>query len=92
MVLETIGAGLAMFLNGASVIRAQLPLCITFAAAAIAAKVTLAHQFGIAGIIWGTVFPYALIQVLPYVHLIRRTFRNLERQSAISMPSLQNSL
>lgn len=92
VVLDTIGSGLAIFLNGASVIRAQVPLCITFAAAAIAAKVTLAHEFGIAGIIWGTVLPYALIQVLPYLHLIRRTFRDLDRQNAISVPSLRSPL
>ena len=88
VVLETIGGGLAMFLNGASVIRAQLPLCITFAAAAIAAKVTLATQFGVAGIIWGTVLPYAFIQLLPYLHLTRRTFRDLGRRSNVSAPPL----
>jgi hypothetical protein len=88
VVLETLGSGLSIFLNGASVIRAQVPLCITFAAVAIVAKVTLANQFGVAGIIWGTILPYAITQVLPYLHLIRRTFRDLATQGAIAAPSL----
>ncbi len=88
VVLETIGAGLSMFLNGASVIRAQLPLCVAFAVVAIATKVTLANQFGIAGIIWGTVLPYSITQLLPYVWLIQRTFHDLERQNAVAARSL----
>jgi O-antigen/teichoic acid export membrane protein len=84
VVLETMGSGLSMFLNGASVIRAQLPLCITFAATTITAKVSLASQFGVAGIIWGAVLPYVMTQVIPYVRLIQRTFRDLERRSAIT--------
>jgi O-antigen/teichoic acid export membrane protein len=91
VVLETIGAGLSMFLNGASVIRAQLPLCVAFAAVAIVMKVTLANQFGISGIIWGTVLPYSITQLLPYVWLIRRTFHDLERQNAVAARSLPHA-
>ena len=83
VILETFGGGLSMFLNGASVVRAQLPLCITFAAAAFPAKITLAHRFGVSGIIWGTVIPYAVVQILPYVHLTRRTFRGLAQRNNV---------
>ena len=81
--LEAIGAGLAMFLNGASILRAQVPLCIAFAVMAIAAKVTFANQFGIAGIIWGTILAYSIAQLVPYAHIIRRHIRDLAAQQAL---------
>jgi len=81
--LEAIGAGLAMFLNGASLLRAQVPLCIAFAVMAIAAKVTFANQFGIAGIIWGTILAYSIAQLVPYAHIIRRHIRDLAAQQAL---------
>jgi len=81
--LEAIGAGLAMFLNGASILRAQVPLCIAFAVMAIGAKVTFANQFGIAGIIWGTILAYSIAQLVPYAHIIRRHIRDLAAQQAL---------
>lgn len=88
VMVETVGGGLSMFLNGASVVRAQVPLCITFAAAAIGVKITLAYRFGVAGIIWGTVIPYAIVQILPYLRLVRRTFRDLAQRNNVSAPPL----
>lgn len=61
--LDTIGDGLA------NRHPPKTPACITFATAAIAAKVTLAYQFGTAGITWRTVLRCALIQILPHVYL-----------------------
>jgi O-antigen/teichoic acid export membrane protein len=77
VVSETIGYGLATFLNGASVLRAQIPLGVTYAVTAIVAKVTFANKFGIAGIIWGAILAYAITQLIPYIHIIRRHIRKL---------------
>ena len=77
VVSETVGYGLATFLNGASVLRAQIPLSIAYAVTAIVAKVTFANKFGIAGIIWGAIFAYAITQLVPYIHIIRRYIRRL---------------
>jgi O-antigen/teichoic acid export membrane protein len=90
VVLEAIGSGLTVFLNGASVLRAQIPLGIAFAVTAIAAKVAFANQFGIAGIIWGTIATYSITQLVPYVHIIRRHIRELT-QSSIAGGSLRES-
>jgi O-antigen/teichoic acid export membrane protein len=83
VVSEAAGSGLATFLNGASVLRAQVPLGITFALTAIIAKVTFANQFGIAGIIWGTILAYSITQVIPYIYIIRRHIRELAQQNAV---------
>jgi O-antigen/teichoic acid export membrane protein len=84
VVLEAIGSGLTVFLNGASVLRAQIPIGIAFALTAIAAKVAFANQFGIAGIIWGTTVSYFITQLIPYVKIIRRHIRELTRQSTVA--------
>jgi O-antigen/teichoic acid export membrane protein len=91
VVLETIGSGLTVFLNGASVLRAQFPLGIAFAVSAIAAKVAFANQFGIAGIIWAAVVTYSITQLVPYAHIIRRHIRELTRQSAVAGGSFRES-
>jgi O-antigen/teichoic acid export membrane protein len=77
--LETIGSGLSIFLNGASAVRVQVPLCVAFALVAVAAKITLAKQFGIEGIIWGTILAYVCTTLLPYCRLIPREMRKLTR-------------
>jgi O-antigen/teichoic acid export membrane protein len=92
VVLEAVGSGMAVFLNGASVLRAQVPLGITFAVTAIAAKVTFANQFGIAGIIWGTVLAYSITQLVPYLHIVRRHIRQLARQSAVAAALLPDAV
>ncbi len=89
--LEAIGSGLVVFLNGMSMLRARIPLCIAFAVMAIAAKVTFANQFGIAGIIWGTILAYSITQLAPYVHIIRRHIRDLARHSAVAAASLRDA-
>jgi O-antigen/teichoic acid export membrane protein len=77
VVLEAIGFGCSYFLNGASAIRVQVVLAMCFAPAAVAARLALAAQFGISGIIWGTVLAYSVTVLLPYVRLIPRQIREL---------------
>jgi O-antigen/teichoic acid export membrane protein len=86
VVLEAVGGGLAMFLNAASVLRAQIALSMIFAVIAIAGKVAFGYQFGISGIIWGTVLAYSVTQLAPYIHLIRRHIGELARHD--SAPSV----
>jgi O-antigen/teichoic acid export membrane protein len=86
--LEAMGGGLVAFLNGASVLRAQVPLSIAFAATAIAAKVIFAHQIGVAGIIWGTIFAFLITQLIPYVVITYQHIRRLAGQSAAAAATL----
>jgi O-antigen/teichoic acid export membrane protein len=84
VVLEAIGSGLSIFLNGVSAVRVQIPLCIAFALVGVAAKIALAKQFGIGGIIWGMILAYACTTLLPYGSLIPRQMRQLVRRPALS--------
>jgi O-antigen/teichoic acid export membrane protein len=81
VLVETIGVGLAYFLNGVSAVRMQIILAITFALTAVAAKVALANQFGIAGIVWGTILAYSVTVLLPLIRLIPRLLRDLARRA-----------
>jgi O-antigen/teichoic acid export membrane protein len=77
VVLESIGFGCSYFLNGASAIRVQALLSNCFAPAAVVARLALAAQFGISGIIWGTVLAYSIAVLLPYTWLVPRQIRDL---------------
>jgi O-antigen/teichoic acid export membrane protein len=77
VVLESIGFGCSYFLNGASAIRVQVALSICFAPAAVVARLALAAQFGISGIIWGTVLAYSIAVLLPYTWIVPRQIREL---------------
>src|SRR5262249_52404727 len=76
-VLEGAGSGLAMFLNGASIVRIQVCLSVIFAATAIVVRIVLANQFGIAGIIWGTIVAYFAVMLVPLGWIIPRQMRKL---------------
>lgn len=88
VIIETFGAGMSYFLNGASVIRAQLVLGTIFAAVAVVAKVALARQFGIGGIAWGTLLAYAGIILLPCARIVQRHLRELSRRAADAPPHI----
>jgi len=81
--LEAIGSGMTIFLNGASAVRPQVPLCVAFAAVAFAAKVIMANKFGVGGIIWGTIFADFSTQLAPYSRLVRLHIRELTARKAV---------
>jgi O-antigen/teichoic acid export membrane protein len=72
VLLQTLGAGMSIFLNAASVILVQLPISITFAVVGVIVKVILASRFGPAGIVWGTILAFSGISLMPYAWLVRR--------------------
>jgi O-antigen/teichoic acid export membrane protein len=64
-VLEAGGGALAMFLNGARVIRFQVWCAIPTALVAIALKIALVPGLGVQGAIWGSVVAYLICTALP---------------------------
>jgi O-antigen/teichoic acid export membrane protein len=52
-----------MVLNGANAVRVQVLIFGLFSPVAIALKILLAHRIGIAGVVWASVVPYALLVV-----------------------------
>lgn len=56
-VLSSSGNAVAMFLNGANVIKFQVIFATLMAISALGAKILLTSHIGIAGIPWGTTLP-----------------------------------
>ena len=69
-VLWAIGNALAMFLNGANVVRFQVIIALAMAALAVLLKIVLTQRIGLSGIVWGTVIAFVLAVLLPCVFAV----------------------
>lgn len=78
-VLQAAGNAVAMFLNGSNIIGFQVVLALMMSVSALIAKIFLAQTLGLSGIIWGTVFAYALFTALPLSFYIPRLLLKLSR-------------
>jgi O-antigen/teichoic acid export membrane protein len=66
-ILYSVAHALAMFLNGANIIRFQTFCAAFVAVGALIAKIFLAKIIGVPGIIWGTIIAYTCFAVIPYI-------------------------
>lgn len=64
-ILEGWGIAVAIFLNGANIVRLQAILATMMALTAITLKFVLVQYLGIAGVVWATVIAYSLITFVP---------------------------
>jgi O-antigen/teichoic acid export membrane protein len=80
--LECCGTTVAMFLNGASLMRFQIVVASLFGTACIATKVVLIRRYGIGAIPWSTSGTYVLFCAIPYVVFVHRFFRRTHSTSA----------
>lgn len=71
-ILSSVGTAVAMFLNGAGVLRLQAFLACLMGAGAVLGKVVFGLLFGLPGIVWGTVTAYVLLMVIPLAVLLPR--------------------
>lgn len=76
-VLQATGNAVAMFLNGASVVRLQVICASLLALVGLAAKITLARRWGLPGIAWATVIVYSAVVAVPYLVAVPRILRLL---------------
>lgn len=74
MILGSCGNAVAMFLNGASIIRFQALSAVVMATAALVLKIVLGRSFGLPGIIWATVLAYSVFTALPVGLYVKRLF------------------
>jgi O-antigen/teichoic acid export membrane protein len=81
-VVEAGGVSIAMFLNGAHVIRLQLVCGFATAAAAIAMKLLLVPRVGVAGAVWGSAIAFMLLTALPVALQLPRLMRGLGPRNA----------
>ncbi|MBV8663866.1 MAG: hypothetical protein JO107_12250 [Hyphomicrobiales bacterium] len=79
-VVETGGAAVAMFLNGAKVIAFQVIAGLAFAALAIPMKIVLLRALGSAGIVIATTVAYLICVAGPLFLLRRRILRGVSWQ------------
>jgi O-antigen/teichoic acid export membrane protein len=81
-VMECCGSTLAMYFNGASVIRYQIILASVFGIGCLATKIIMIKRFGIAALPWSTITTYFLLDALPASLIVGRSLRGLERAHA----------
>ena len=74
-VMSACGDSLAMFLNGASIIRFQVIVASLFGAGCLGAKMIFIRHFGISGIPWATILTYGILNALPMAIYIPRILR-----------------
>jgi O-antigen/teichoic acid export membrane protein len=76
--IEAAGNTMSMYLNGAKAMKIQLVTVAATAISAVALKIMLVPAVGIAGAVWSTILPYALITLIPsYIFISRRLTRDI---------------
>ena len=88
-VMSCCGDALAVFLNGASIIRLQLVVATIFGAACLTLKILFIRHFGIVDIPWATILSYAVMVVLPYSLYVPRTVHRM--QTTVNQPHVVRS-
>ena len=66
-VLACFGGALAMFLNGAGVLRLQAVLAIVMTIGNVALSVALTSRIGVSGVVWGSVIAQSVFITLPTI-------------------------
>ncbi len=75
--IEAGGTAVAVFLNGAHVVRSQVILASLTAVSALALKVMLVGHMGVAGTVWATICAYLVCTAVPLAALIPGIVRGL---------------
>lgn len=76
-VAEAGGLALAMFLNGAHVMKPQLYCASATAVASITLEIALVRYIGVAGAVWATLIAYALLSLAPFAFIIPPVLRDM---------------
>lgn len=83
-VMSCCGDSVAMFMNGASVIRFQVIVASVFGIGCLAAKLAFIRHFGIMGIPWATILTYGVLNALPMAIYIPRLLRRVTPNTLIA--------
>jgi len=81
-VLGGLGSALAMFLNGANILKFQVVCAVFMASTALVLKILLAGRWGGAGIIWGTVIAFTFCTAIPFGIYLPRLLSTLGNSGA----------
>ena len=78
-IVEASGLALAMFLNGAHVVKTQAIVASATAIVSITLEFILIRQIGVAGAVWATLIAFTMCALIPYSILAPRIIRQLGR-------------
>ncbi len=82
-VISSCGATLAVFLNGASIVRFQVIVASIFGIGCLITKVLFTQHYGIVGVPWATILTYSILSAFPCALYVPRLLR---RMSSAAMP------
>lgn len=85
-IVDCSGHAIAMFLNGASIMKFQIMVASVFGVCCVTAKVVLVKKYGFVAVPWATIVTYGLLSALPCLSFIPRILRNLESRSTAFAP------
>jgi O-antigen/teichoic acid export membrane protein len=71
-VIQAGGNAVAMFLNGASIVKPQVILAVVFGGCALAVKIGFVRRWGIDAMPWATLLSYLCLTALPYAIIVPR--------------------
>lgn len=75
--MDAAGNSLAMFLNGANIVRMQVVLATIFATGCLILKLVMVRRYGIIGVPWATLFSYTALSAVPCCLLLPRILRRV---------------
>jgi O-antigen/teichoic acid export membrane protein len=78
-VVECCGSTLAMFLNGASIMRFQIVMACAFGLTCLGVKIYLTRRFGIVAVPWATLLTYVSIVGVSCAIYVPRALKQLHR-------------
>ena len=88
-VISCCGDALAMFMNGAAIIRIQLLVATVFGATCLATKILFIRHFGISGVPWATILSYVVVVIVPYSLYVPRAIDRLHApKDPLPLPSI----
>jgi O-antigen/teichoic acid export membrane protein len=89
VIFEAGGSALAMFLNGAGIIKFQMIVASLFGIACVLAKFYGARRYGVAAIPWAAFAMYSVCHVIPCFLFVPGIVASLERDRATSVAVVQ---
>jgi O-antigen/teichoic acid export membrane protein len=79
IVVVSVSSGIAMFLNGAGLIRLQAILATAMAIASVVLSLALTQRFGISGAVWGPIVGQCVFVLIPLGVLTPRLIARLNK-------------
>ena len=87
VVVMTLGAVLAAFLNGARVIRAQIVLALMMMIANLGLSILFTHLVGVSGVIWGSIAAEGAVVIIILAVIAPRVLNRLESRDPEISPA-----